>query len=119
MNQVLERLLAAGDGREDDRADRVIGMPEGGIGDLEQDVLLPVHPLDRVDQLLGHLAVGPRLDPMHGGAQQLDQRVGDLTFPLVDERRQQQVSELARVRRYSLPSDKDKEDTLKLITVDR
>ncbi|MGN9846677.1 hypothetical protein ACTMTI_52115 [Nonomuraea sp. H19] len=97
VDQVLQRLLAAGNSREDDRADRIVGMAEGGVGDLEQDVLLPSHPLERIDQLLGHLAVGPRLDPMHGGDQQLHERVGDLPLAFVDQRRQQQDRELARV----------------------
>ncbi|WP_051866400.1 hypothetical protein [Streptosporangium roseum] len=46
-------LLAAGNSREDDRADRIVGMAEGGVGSLEQDVLLPSRPLERIDQLLG------------------------------------------------------------------
>ncbi|WP_162795617.1 hypothetical protein [Nonomuraea lactucae] len=83
-----------------DLADRIVGLAEGGVSDLEQNVLLSGHPLERVDELLGHLAVGPRLDPMHGGDQQFHERVGDLPLALVDQRRQQQDRQLARVRSH-------------------
>ena len=37
---------------------RLVGPGEGGLGDLKQQVLLTLYPLERVDQFLGDLPVG-------------------------------------------------------------
>ncbi|WP_326637263.1 hypothetical protein OIE67_05475 [Nonomuraea fuscirosea] len=90
-------IRTAADGGEDDLADRIVGLAERGVGDLEQDVLLSVHRLNALISSLVTLAVGPRLDPMHGGDQQFHQRVGDLPLSLLDQRRQQEHRQLARM----------------------
>ncbi|WP_226358896.1 hypothetical protein [Pseudonocardia sp. ICBG601] len=69
----------------------------GRLGDPEQQVLLAGDPLELLDQLLGHPDLGAGVDPVHGGDQQLDQRVGDLPFPAVQQRRQQGQRHLRRV----------------------
>jgi len=98
VHQLPQRLLTAGHRGEHHLADRVIRGGPRRLGDLEQDVFLAAHPLEGVDQLGGDLLLCPGGDPVHGGDQQVHQRVGDLPFPLVQQRCQQRQPQRHRVR---------------------
>jgi len=57
VHKLAQRLLATTHRREHHVADRVVRRIQSGRGDGEQDVLLPSHLLERVDQFLGDPAV--------------------------------------------------------------
>ena len=89
VDQLPQCLLPTGDRGEHHRTDRFVGCAHARFGDGEQDVLLAGHPFERVHQLLHHSLVGPGTDAVHRGDQQLDQGVGDLPLPGVQQRREQ------------------------------
>jgi hypothetical protein len=89
VHQLAQRLLAAAHRREHHGADFAIGLGQGRLGDLEEDVLLARDPLEGVDQLVGHLLLGAGTDPVDRGDQQVDQRVGHLPLALHQQGRQQ------------------------------
>jgi len=97
VDQLAQRLLAAGHGRIDDLPDGVVGRGQGRGGDREQDVLLAGDPLEGVDEFLGDSAVGAGGDPVHRGNQQVDQGVGELAFPGGQQRREQGQPQLLGV----------------------
>jgi hypothetical protein len=93
--QVDQRLHPAGRW-VDHLADRVVGGIQCRLGDLEQDVLLARDPFELGDDLLDDLLLGPGVDPVHGGEQQVDQGVGELAFAAVQQGGEQGV--LGRLR---------------------
>ncbi|WP_331764226.1 hypothetical protein OH786_38600 (plasmid) [Streptomyces atratus] len=98
VRQLPQRRLAPGHRREHDLTDRPLRGAQRRLGELEEDVLLARHLLERVDELLGDLLLRPRPDPVHRGDQQLHQRVGDLPLPLMQQRGQQRHPQRHRVR---------------------
>jgi hypothetical protein len=89
VHQLAQRLLPAGHRRIDHLPDRIVWPGQRCLGDAEQDVLLAGDPFERVHQFLGDSAVCAGANAVHGGDQQLDQGVGDLPQPVVQQRRQQ------------------------------
>jgi len=97
----LAHQLAQGlppDHREQRRADGVVGMVDGGLGEAEQDRFLAADPAQVLGQLALDAAVRACVDPVDQPDQQLDQRVGDLRATQSAERGQQRQPHRPRCR---------------------
>ena len=86
-DQVAQRLLARH--RVDHGADGVVRASDRGLGQPEQQRLLPGDLAELADQFLGDFPLGAGADPVHGRDQQVRQGIGDLPPPLVHQRSQQ------------------------------
>jgi hypothetical protein len=95
ITQVAQRPLARH--RVDHRADGVVGAGDRGLGEAEQQRLLPGDLAELADQFLGDFPLGAGAEPVHGGDQQVRQGVGDLPLPLVYQRGQQGQRQRLRV----------------------
>ena len=98
VHELAQRLLTARDRRKHDAADGAVRRCQRRLGDAEEDVLLAVHALERVDELLGDLLLRARPDPMHGRDQQVHERVGDLSLALAQQRRHQRKAQRLGMR---------------------
>jgi len=86
-DQVAQRLLARH--RVHHGAHGVVGAGDRGLGEAEQQRLLPSDLAEFADQFLGDLPLGAGADAVHGRDQQVRQGVGDLPLSLVHQRGQQ------------------------------
>ena len=92
-----QRLVPAGHRRVDDVLHPLPGRLQGGLGHLEQDVLLARYPLQLRHEVAGHLGVRAGIDPVHGRDEQVGQGVGDLPLAAVQVGGQQRHHDLVRV----------------------
>ena len=94
-HQVAQGLLA--DGGEHHVAHGAVRLGQAGGGELEQQRGLAGHALEVGDQLALDALLGLGADTVHGGDQQLDQRVGDLAPAHVAEGGKQREPDRVRM----------------------
>jgi hypothetical protein len=72
-------------------------MGDRSLGQVEQDGLFAADPAELADKLVFDPLVGPGVDAVDRGDEQLHQRVGDLPLPADQQRRQQRQPKRGRV----------------------
>ena len=84
-------------GWEHDVAHRTVGLQAGGLGDLDQQSLLAVDPLDLVSERLEHSFSGLAADLVDDLDQQIDQPIRELALPMRKEQRIKSMAPAVRM----------------------